>query len=179
MPKTSILTRFPLTVTMPDSTSQPSPSARDSLSAQEIQEYTIMFNKFEKTGDGKISKQEYCELVETITKKKETLPDSQEEGKQEDFMDMNDFLELIAEQNSSEASIEELKELFDIFDPNESGFINFEEIEYVSNLLGHTVGSKMSGLFPNLVIFEVFGGKFSAEKSIFQNCSIKRAGKAI
>ena len=45
-------------------------------------------------------------------------------------------------------------------------------------LLDPTVRSKFLVRFRNLVLFEVFGVKFSAKKSIFQNCPIKRARRA-
>ena len=47
----------------------------------------------------------------------------------------------------------------------------------LSSMSGSTVGSKVLVRLRNSVIFEVFGVKFSAKKSIFQNCQMKRAGK--
>ena len=45
-------------------------------------------------------------------------------------------------------------------------------------LIVYTVRSEILIRLRNLDIFEVFGVKFSAKKSIFQNCSIKRARSA-
>ena len=53
-----------------------------------------------------------------------------------------------------------------------------EEIEVSIGYKDITVRSKIMVRLRNLVIFEVFGVKFSAKKSIFQNCPIKRAWRA-
>ena len=41
-----------------------------------------------------------------------------------------------------------------------------------------TVRLKVLVRLRNFVVFEVFGVKFSAQKSVFQNCQIKRARRA-
>ena len=51
----------------------------------------------------------------------------------------------------------------------------FDTIQAVDILLNSTVRSKILIRLRNLVIFEVFGVNFSAQKSIFQDCPMKRA----
>ena len=107
----------------------------ESLTAQEIQEYTRIFNQFDENGDGKISKEEFCKIMGALTQK--SPPDSGF-----DNMDIQTFLEFIVEYNNNEASLQDVQQVFEIFDKDKNGFIDIFEMKEVMNVLGYDLNEE-------------------------------------
>lgn len=113
-----------------------------------MEEIRIVFNKFDKNGDGKISADELTHILRALGSKptqEEVTRIMQEIDKDGDgYIDLNEFAAFHggAMSTASAGTDKELKEAFDLFDVDKNGVISAQELHSVLKKLGEKCSMK-------------------------------------
>jgi len=119
----------------------------DLVTEAQIAEFRDAFNSFDRDGSGHIDKEELkllCEWVGQETTEAEidemmAMADGDGSGK----IDLWEFITLMAHKMGDRNPSESLHSAFSVFDKDESGYINADEIKEVMRTMGEPVDDKI------------------------------------
>ncbi|KAL4613958.1 hypothetical protein ACB092_07G020200 [Castanea dentata] len=99
-----------------------------------------IFNKFDKNGDGKISRDELKDILHALGSRTTTdevsriMSEIDKDG--DGFISLDEFAEFHMGGSSSESSTKELRDAFDLYDLDKNGLISANELHEVLRRLG-------------------------------------------
>ncbi|CAH3173548.1 unnamed protein product [Porites lobata] len=118
--------------------------AESQLSEDQLAAITQAFSLFDKNGDGKINTKELGTVMESLGENpteaelKEMISEVDTDGS--GTIEWSEFLKMMKERKKEEEfNEEELRDVFKVFDKDNSGFISASELKEVSSKLGRNL----------------------------------------
>jgi calmodulin len=126
-----------------DTDTIPAPQGPNSFTEEQVSEFKEAFDLFDKNGDGRISTKELGTMMRALGQNPSDskLQDMIDEVDADNTgtIDFTEFLTMMAQETKETDSEEEIKEVFKLFDRNDSGFISAAELRKVMTSLGENL----------------------------------------